>query len=92
MRLQSRLLDHQRRGDLAVRQAAGDERKHLTDATVIRALIVPAVITLMGRWNWWPAQPARATAEGGAVTADASGGEGIAAGRGTFCQPEGSAQ
>jgi RND superfamily putative drug exporter len=24
------------------------------DATVIRALIVPAVIPLMGRWNWWP--------------------------------------
>jgi RND superfamily putative drug exporter len=25
----------------------------LVDATVIRALIVPAVILLMGRWNWW---------------------------------------
>jgi RND superfamily putative drug exporter len=25
----------------------------LLDATVIRALIVPAVIALMGRWNWW---------------------------------------
>ena len=32
----------------------------LLDATVIRALIVPAVIALMGRWNWWlPAWPAR---------------------------------
>ena len=32
----------------------------LLDATVIRALIVPAVITLMGRWNWWlPEWPAR---------------------------------
>ena len=32
----------------------------LLDATVIRALIVPAVITLMGRWNWWlPAWPAK---------------------------------
>jgi RND superfamily putative drug exporter len=32
----------------------------LLDATVIRALIVPAVIALMGRWNWWlPARPAR---------------------------------
>jgi putative drug exporter of the RND superfamily len=30
------------------------------DATVVRALIVPAVITLMGRWNWWlPRWPAR---------------------------------
>jgi RND superfamily putative drug exporter len=28
---------------------------------VIRALIVPAVIALMGRWNWWlPRWPARA--------------------------------
>jgi putative drug exporter of the RND superfamily len=32
----------------------------LLDATVIRALIVPAVISLMGRWNWWlPERPAR---------------------------------
>jgi RND superfamily putative drug exporter len=32
----------------------------LIDATVIRALIVPAVIALMGRWNWWlPKWPAR---------------------------------
>jgi putative drug exporter of the RND superfamily len=32
----------------------------LLDATVIRALIVPAVISLMGRWNWWlPELPAR---------------------------------
>ena len=32
----------------------------LLDATVIRALVVPAVISLMGRWNWvlprWPAR------------------------------------
>ncbi|HEY0343149.1 MAG TPA: MMPL family transporter [Solirubrobacteraceae bacterium] len=32
----------------------------LLDATVIRALIVPAVISLMGRWSWWlPSWPAR---------------------------------
>jgi len=32
----------------------------LLDATVIRALIVPAVVALMGRWNWWlPRWPAR---------------------------------
>ena len=32
----------------------------LLDATVIRALIVPAVITLMGRWNWiLPPGPAK---------------------------------
>jgi RND superfamily putative drug exporter len=32
----------------------------LVDATVIRALVVPAVVMLMGRWNWWlPTLPAR---------------------------------
>jgi putative drug exporter of the RND superfamily len=31
------------------------------DATVIRALLVPAIVVLMGRWNWWlPAWAARA--------------------------------
>ena len=32
----------------------------LLDATVIRALLVPALVSLMGRWNWWlPTFPAR---------------------------------
>jgi RND superfamily putative drug exporter len=32
----------------------------LLDATVIRALLVPAVVSLFGRWNWWlPQMPAR---------------------------------
>ncbi len=32
----------------------------LLDATVIRALLVPAVVSLFGRWNWWlPQRPAR---------------------------------
>jgi RND superfamily putative drug exporter len=32
----------------------------LLDATVIRALLVPAVVSLLGRWNWWlPETPAR---------------------------------
>ena len=25
----------------------------LLDATIIRALLVPATVSLMGRWNWW---------------------------------------
>ena len=25
----------------------------LLDATIIRGLLVPAVVSLMGRWNWW---------------------------------------
>jgi putative drug exporter of the RND superfamily len=33
----------------------------LLDATVVRALLVPALVSLFGRWNWWlPARPARA--------------------------------
>ena len=32
----------------------------LLDATVIRALLVPAVVSLLGSWNWWlPKMPAR---------------------------------
>jgi putative drug exporter of the RND superfamily len=30
----------------------------LLDATVIRALLVPAVVSLFGRWNWWLPPPA----------------------------------
>ncbi|MDX6666088.1 MAG: putative drug exporter of the superfamily, partial [Solirubrobacteraceae bacterium] len=32
----------------------------LLDATIIRGLLVPAIVSLMGRWNWWlPPGPAR---------------------------------
>jgi RND superfamily putative drug exporter len=32
----------------------------LIDATVVRALLVPALVSVLGRWNWWlPAGPAR---------------------------------
>ena len=32
----------------------------LLDATIIRALLVPAMVSLFGRWNWWlPQMPAR---------------------------------
>ena len=27
------------------------------DATVIRALLVPALMRLLGRWNWWLPHP-----------------------------------
>jgi RND superfamily putative drug exporter len=33
----------------------------LLDATVVRALLVPALVALFGHWNWWlPRRPARA--------------------------------
>ena len=25
----------------------------LLDATLVRALLVPALVALFGRWNWW---------------------------------------
>jgi RND superfamily putative drug exporter len=32
----------------------------LLDATIIRALLVPAIVSLFGKWNWWmPRLPAR---------------------------------
>jgi RND superfamily putative drug exporter len=27
------------------------------DATVVRALLVPAAMRLMGDWNWWAPEP-----------------------------------
>ncbi|HVB63858.1 MAG TPA: MMPL family transporter, partial [Nitrolancea sp.] len=29
----------------------------LLDATIVRALLVPAAVSLMGRWNWWLPSP-----------------------------------
>jgi RND superfamily putative drug exporter len=31
----------------------------LIDATVVRALLVPSLMHLLGRWNWWAPQPLR---------------------------------
>jgi putative drug exporter of the RND superfamily len=32
----------------------------LIDATIVRAILVPAVVAILGRWNWWlPRWPAR---------------------------------
>lgn len=33
-----------------------DWRADDPDATVVRALIVPAAVALFGRWNWWMPQ------------------------------------
>jgi RND superfamily putative drug exporter len=29
----------------------------LLDATIVRALLLPALVALFGRWNWWLPQP-----------------------------------
>jgi uncharacterized membrane protein YdfJ with MMPL/SSD domain len=31
----------------------------LIDATIIRALLVPSLMALLGRWNWWAPKPLR---------------------------------
>jgi RND superfamily putative drug exporter len=31
----------------------------LMDTFVVRSLLVPATVTLLGRWNWWPSQMSR---------------------------------
>ncbi len=31
----------------------------LLDATIIRALLVPSLMALLGRWNWWAPKPLR---------------------------------
>ena len=31
----------------------------LVDATIVRALLVPATMKLLGRWNWWAPAPLR---------------------------------
>jgi RND superfamily putative drug exporter len=48
----------------------------LLDATVIRALLVPAVVSLFGRWNWWlPRWPARVLRVEPSVPRGAAAGE-----------------
>jgi RND superfamily putative drug exporter len=49
------------------------------DATVIRALLLPSIMRLLGRWNWWlPPAAAKAlrtrpSPEGGVPQLEASG-------------------
>ena len=31
----------------------------LIDASIIRALLVPSLMALLGRWNWWAPAPLR---------------------------------
>lgn len=42
----------------------------LIDATIVRALLVPSLMAILGRWNWWPAtrRPERAARAGARAT------------------------
>jgi putative drug exporter of the RND superfamily len=47
-------------GDVEVKMlATGLAAGVLLDAVVVRALLVPATVSWLGRWNWWLPEPAR---------------------------------
>lgn len=56
----------------------------LLDATLIRGVLAPAMVALLGRWNWWlPRSAARAlhiTAESAPASAKVNGNSGRASG------------
>jgi len=35
----------------------------LVDAVVVRAIVLPSLMMLLGRWNWWPGRAARRSAD-----------------------------
>lgn len=51
----------------------------LLDAVIVRTLLVPALISLMGRWNWWLPDPLARLLRVGPPLADATDGSGEAA-------------
>jgi uncharacterized membrane protein YdfJ with MMPL/SSD domain len=42
---------------VGARQSPGLGVGILLDATIVRALLVPALVSLFGRWNWWFPRP-----------------------------------
>jgi RND superfamily putative drug exporter len=43
----------------------------LLDTFLVRTLLVPSVVALLGRWNWWPSRLAGPTARGHVDDTDA---------------------
>ncbi|MBE9938054.1 MMPL family transporter, partial [Cellulosimicrobium cellulans] len=52
----------------------------LLDVTVVRGLLLPATMTLLGRWNWWPSwrggEPGSAEGEPGSAEGEPGSAEG----------------
>jgi RND superfamily putative drug exporter len=44
----------------------------LIDATIIRALLVPSLMELLGKWNWWAPRPLRRLHERWGISEDSS--------------------
>jgi RND superfamily putative drug exporter len=52
----------------------------LMDTFLVRTLLVPSTVVLLGRWNWWPSRMSRPGAEAAAVAAAEHAPEGDPAG------------
>ena len=52
----------------------------LMDTFLVRTLLVPSTVVLLGRWNWWPSRMSRPGAEPAAVAAAEHAPEGDPAG------------
>lgn len=50
----------------------------LLDTFIVRTLLVPATVQLLGRWNWWPSRPANTSHSGRSRAEESSISEGIA--------------
>ncbi len=44
----------------------------LMDTFIVRTVLVPCTVVLLGRWNWWPSKMSRADQQPGAATAPAT--------------------
>ena len=45
----------------------------LLDTFVVRTLLVPSIVIILGRWNWWPSHPPRDEEERASVGSDTVG-------------------
>jgi uncharacterized membrane protein YdfJ with MMPL/SSD domain len=58
----------------------------LMDTFIVRTVLVPCTVILLGRWNWWPSALSRAGAQPGGSDGpgpDGPGGSGSPGGEGT---------
>ena len=58
----------------------------LMDTFIVRTVLVPCTVILLGRWNWWPSALSRAGAQPGGPDGpgpDGPGGPGRPGGEGT---------
>jgi RND superfamily putative drug exporter len=44
-------------GSMIIEVGVGIATGILLDTFVVRTLLVPAMVLVMGRWNWWPSDP-----------------------------------